>query len=387
MPIYKYKGYKAGGASASGTIEAEGPRDAAIKLKEQGLFPRDIKAVEHRRSSAFAARVDRGRVPEITRQLGVLVGAGVPVVEALRALSEESQGRVRTLLVDLREKVAAGGTLSRAIEGHPGMFPDFYRHMLAAAEESGTLDTTLGRLADFLEGQERLKEKVRTAMIYPTIMAFVAFIVMLVLFTFVVPKIVIVFENNEAALPMATNILIWMSDVFVNFWWGIIALLIAGSYGVQRLFRTHRTKADHLLMRVVGCLYLARYTRTLSLLLEGGLPVIRAMELAGKSSGNAWVDRTSREATIKVSEGSTLAAALDELPPIMRELIATGERSGKLPEVLGRAADSYENQFERMVQRSLAYLEPAMILAMATVVAFIVFSVLLPLFQMNQLIT
>ena len=386
MPIYKYKGYKAGGAAASGTIEAEGPRDAAIKLKEQGFFPREIKAVEHRRASAFAARVDRGRVPEITRQLGVLVGAGVPVVEALRALSEESQGRVRTLLVDLREKVAAGGTLSRAIESHPGMFPDFYRHMLAAAEESGTLDTTLGRLADFLEGQERLKEKVRTAMIYPTIMAFVAFIVMLVLFTFVVPKIVIVFQNNEAALPLATVILIWMSDMFVNYWWAIIALLIAGSYWGQRLFRKHRTKADHMLMRVGGCLYLARYTRTLSLLLEGGLPVIRAMELAGKSSGNAWVDRTSREATIKVSEGSTLAAALDVMPPVMRELIATGERSGKLSEVLGRAADSYENEFERLVQRGLAYLEPAMILAMAAVVAFIVFSVLLPLFQMNQLI-
>ncbi|MCK4911074.1 MAG: type II secretion system F family protein [Thermodesulfovibrionales bacterium] len=386
MPIYKYKGYKAGGADASGTIEAEGPRDAAIKLKEQGLFPRDIQAVEHRRATAFAARVDRGRVPEITRQLGVLVGSGVPVVEALRALSEESQGRVRALLVDLREKVAAGGTLSRAIESHPGMFPDFYRHMLSAAEESGTLDTTLGRLADFLEGQERLKDKVRTAMIYPLIMVFVAFIVMLLLFTFVVPKIVIVFQNNEAALPLATVILIWLSDTFVNYWWAIIALLIAGSYTGQSLFRKHRAKADRLLMRVLGSLYLARYTRTLSLLLEGGLPVIRAMELAGRSSGNAWVEGTSREATIKVSEGASLAVALEGMPPVMRELIATGERSGKLAVVLGRAADSYENEFERLVQRSLAYLEPGMILAMAAVVAFIVFSVLLPLFQMNQLI-
>lgn len=386
MPIYKYKGYKAGGANASGTIEAEGPRDAAIKLKEQGLFPREILPVEHKRASSFAARVDRGRVPEITRQLGVLVGSGVPVVEALRALSEESKGRVRALLVDLREKVAAGGTLSRAIESHPGMFPDFYRHMLSAAEESGTLDSTLGRLADFLEGQERLKDKVRTAMIYPMIMVFVASIVMLLLFTFVVPKIVIVFQNNEAALPLATVMLIWLSDMFINYWWAIIALLIALVYAGQRLFRKHRTRADRLLMRVLGCLYLARYTRTLSLLLEGGLPIIRAMELAGKSSGNAWVEGISMEATIKVSEGSSLAVALEDMPPVMRELIATGERSGKLAEVLGRTADSYENEFERMVQRTLAYLEPAMILAMAAVVAFIVFSVLLPLFQMNQLI-
>ncbi len=386
MPIYKYKGYKAGGAEASGTIEAEGPKDAAIKLKEQGLFPRDISSVEHKRASAMAASRDRKRVPEITRQLGVLVSAGVPVVEALRALSEESHGRVRALLVDLKEKVASGSTLSRAIEAHPGMFPDFYRHMLTAAEESGALDTTLGRLADFLESQERMKEKVRTAMIYPSIMAFVAFFVMLVLFTFVVPKIVRVFENNEAVLPLATNILIWMSGVFVNYWWAIIAGLIALVYAGKRLFIKHRARVDKELMRFVGSLYLSRYTRTLSLLLEGGLPVIRAMELSGKASGNQWVEDTSRHAAVKVSEGASLAVALDELPAVMRELIATGERSGRLPEVLGRAADSYENVFERLVQRGLAYLEPAMILAMAAVVAFIVFSVLLPLFQMNQLI-
>jgi general secretion pathway protein F len=386
MPIYKYKGYSDTGADASGTIEAEGPRDAALKLKEQGLFPRQIDPVEHKAASAIGARLDKKRIPEVTRQLAVLISSGVPVVEALRALSEEAQPRMRTLLVDLREKVASGVTLSRAIDSHSDVFPDFYRNMVAAAEETGNLDSTLGRLADFLEGQARMKEKVRTAMIYPSIMAFVAFIVMLILFTFVVPKIVIVFENNEATLPLATNILIWMSNAFTNFWWAIIIGLIALTYGGKHLFIKHRSKADRYLMRPLGSLFLARYARTLSLLLGGGLPVIRAMEYAGKATGNSWMEGVSREAAVKVSEGSTLAGALDELPPVMRELIATGERGGRLVEVLGRAADSYESEFERDIQRALAYLEPAMILAMAMVVAFIVFSVLLPLFQMNQLI-
>jgi general secretion pathway protein F len=387
MPIYKYKGYRAGGGSeAAGTIEAEGPRDAAQKLKEQGLFPREIRLVEHRRATSVAKRLDKKRIPAVTRQLGVLVRSGVPVVEALKALSEESTGRFRSMLVDLREKVAGGGSLSRALDAHTDTFPDFYRHMVEAAEESGTLDITLGRLADFLESQEKTREKVKTAMIYPSIMAFVAFVVMLLLFTFVVPRIVTVFENNEAALPVATKLLILMSNAFVNYWWALIALLLALTYGGKWLYKKHADKADRLLMRVLGSLYLARFSRTLSFLLEGGLPIIRAMELAGKASGNGSVERASQEAAVRVSEGSSLAAALEQMPPVMRELIATGEKSGRLPEVLGSAADSYEGDFDRLVQRMLAYLEPGMILAMAVVVAFIVFSVLLPLFQMNQLI-
>ena len=386
MPIYKYKGYSAGGSEAAGTIEADGLRSAARKLKERGIFPKDVAQVEQKAATGFRRKLDTNQVPSITRRLGVLIQSGVPVVEALRALSEESGGRIRQVLVDLKEKVGSGSTLSRALEAHTDLFPQFYRHMVEAAEESGSLDVTLGRLADFLEGQERTREKVRTAMIYPTIMALVAFAVMLMLFTFVVPRIVQIFENREAALPLATTLLIWISNIFVNYWWLVIALLIGVVAVARKAHNLHGARLDHMLMRVLGSLYLARFARTLGFLLEGGLPILRAMELAGKASGNRFVESTVTKAAEKVSEGATLAGALEDLPPVLRELIATGEKSGKLAEVLGRAADSYEGEFDRVVQRALAYLEPGMILLMAGVVSFIVFSVLLPLFEMNQLI-
>ena len=322
----------------------------------------------------------------MTRQLAVLVRSGVPVVEALRALSDESPGRMQTMLVDIRERVMEGGTLSRALDSHPDIFPDFYRHMVEASEEGGALDATLERLAGFLEAQTRVREKVRTAMIYPTVMAAVAFAVMLLLFTFVVPRIVSIFENNEAILPLATVLLIWMSDVFINYWWLLIGGLVAMTYTARRLIPRYRARMDRTMMRILPSLFLSRFARTLGFLLEGGLPVLRAMELAGRASGNRWVEDVATGAALKVSEGSTLSAALAGLPPVMRELISTGEQSGRLPEVLDSAADSYEAEFDRLMQRGLAYLGPGMVLLMASVVAFIVFSVLLPMFRMNQLI-
>ena len=273
MPIYKYKGYRAGGGDAAGTIEADGLRSAARKLKEQGIFPKDVAQVEQKASSGFRRKLDTNQVPRLTRRLGVLIQSGVPVVEALRALSEESGGRIRQVLVDLKEKVGSGSTLSRALEAHTDLFPQFYRHMVEAAEESGSLDVTLGRLADFLEGQERTREKVRTAMIYPTIMAMVAFAVMLMLFTFVVPRIVQIFENREAALPLATTLLIWISNIFVNYWWLVIALLIGVVVAAKKAHKLHGARLDRMLMRVLGSLYLARFARTLGFLLEGGLPI------------------------------------------------------------------------------------------------------------------
>ncbi|MFC1769934.1 type II secretion system F family protein, partial [Nitrospirota bacterium] len=236
------------------------------------------------------------------------------------------------------------------------------------------------------EAQERVRRKVSTAMIYPSIMVVVASLVMVILFTFVVPKIVVVFESRNVALPLATEFLIFISNVFVDFWWLMIALAVGLLLGARRLAEQYKVRAGRLFMGVFGPLYLSRLTRTLSFLLDGGLPVIRAMELAGRASGNAWVENMLRDASLKVSEGATIASSLEGLSPVLVAMLGTGERSGKLVEILASAADSYEDDFDRMVQRFLAYLEPAMILLMAFVVAFIAFSILLPLFQMNQLV-
>ncbi len=386
MPIFRYRGYNASGGSAVGTVEADGIKDAAAKVKAMGYYPKEIEAASRKRGRWRLKRPDTHALPALTRQLSVLLASGVPLVEALRALSKEARGDWRERLVDLREKVAGGLSLSRALDAHEKVFPEFYRNMVAAGEQSGTQDVVLDRLADFLESQESVRARVRTAMVYPLFMAGVGMVVLSFLFTFVVPKIVRVFENYEAALPLPTVILIGISDFFVNYWWALIILAGLLGYAGRRALEKHRPAVDGLLMRAFPSLFLARFSRSLGFLLEGGLPMLRSLELAGKTTGNAWLNGVIRRAGVRVTEGARLSASLEGFPPVMLELVATGEKSGRLSEVLDKAANTYETDFDRKVQRALALLEPVMILLMGAVVGFIVFAVLLPMFQLNQLI-
>lgn len=393
MPIYKYKGYKAGGAEAAGTIEADGVKDAASKLKAVGLYPREIRQQADARG-AFSGLSkylssptrDRHALPSATRKLSVLLRTGVPLVEALRAISDESAGRWRTVVVSLKERVSGGASLWRAMQDYPEVFQDYYLHMVQAGEESGSLDTVLARLADFLESQNKVKDKVDTAMIYPVIMAGVASIVMVLLFTYVVPKIVGIFEGSSATLPIATRMLLGINWIVTKLWWLLLAVMGGALWYAKRYYETNRIKVDRYLMRTFESLYLARFTRTLGFLLEGGLPITKALELAGKTSGNLWLKEVATGATGMVTEGASLSGSFKGLPPVLVQLVSTGERSGRLPEVLATAAESYEADFDRAVQKALAMLEPAMILVMAGVVLFIVLAILLPIFQLNQLI-
>lgn len=385
MPIFRYKGFRAGGGRSAGTLEAESIKDAIHKVKGLGLYPKELSEYAPGKRSLFG-RKDAWRLPTVTRQLSVLLQSGVPLVEALRALSDENGGRWRGILIDIRERVSSGASLSRGLEEHEDVFPEFYRNMVASGEASGTLDGVLERLADFLESQDAIREKVRAAMIYPIIMTSVSFVVLSFLFVFVIPKIVRMFEDTKSALPFATVLLIWISNVFVRYWWLLMAGLAAAVFGLKRLRAKHRGVFDKKLMGVFGSLYLGRFARTLGFLLEGGLPMLRALELAGKSSGNIYLEGVSRDAAGKVSEGARLSQALGVLPPVLTQLISTGEKSGRLADVLRRAANSYEADFDRRIKRALALLEPGMILIMGLVVGFIVFAVLLPMFQLNQVI-
>ena len=389
MPIFRYKGFlKAGGTEATGTLEADGIKDAALKIKAKGIYPKDIELYEPGSRFSFLRRkVNTERMlPSFTRQMGVLFRAGVPMIESLRALSDEGAGQYKGMLVSIRENVMGGASLSRAMQSYPDVFPDYYTFMVAAGEESGTLDSVLARLADFLEIQNDVREKMRNAMVYPMIMAFVAVAVLVLLFTFVIPKVVTIFETSNAELPFITKALILISKIVSGYWWALIILALIAVWGGKKLVQKYRIRVDKALMNFFAPLYLARFTRTLGFLMEGGLPVIKALDLAGRTSGNLWVAQLSDGAAVMVSEGAGLAVSLKGLPPVFLELVATGERSGNLSGVLDTAADGYEDDFGRMVQRSLAFVEPVMILAMAVVVGFIVFSVLLPMFQLNQII-
>jgi general secretion pathway protein F len=262
--------------------------------------------------------------------------------------------------------------------------------MVAAGEQSGRLDMVLTRIADFLEGQEAMRSKIRTAMIYPLFMISVGFVVLSFLFTFVVPKIVRIFENAKSALPFVTVILIAISNLFVNYWWAIIIIVAAIFFSAGRIKEKNRPFIDRLKLKLPGgllqSLYLGRFSRTTAFLLEGGLPLLKALELAAKSIGNSILEQKIRNAARMVAEGARLSASLEGFPSVLLQLISTGEKSGTLTEVLNRAANSYEEDFERKVQKALSLLEPSMILLMGLIVGFIVLAILLPMFQLNQLV-
>jgi general secretion pathway protein F len=390
MPIFQYKGYKADGSQAAGTIEANSAKDAALRLRESGLYPKNVREAIYQRRFSLSQRPDVSLLPSITRQLSTLLSSGVTLMDAITSIAEEQRGFWKNVLVSIKEKVAAGSSLSKAFEEYHSIFPEFYVHMVAAGEASGNLDNVLGNMADFLESQASLRSKVRTSMIYPVFMVCVGFVVLSFLFAFVIPKITRIFKDTQSALPFITVVLIAASDIIQHYWWLIIGALAGAVFGFKRLREKNRLFIDRLILRLPGnipqSLYFGRFARTLGFLLEGGLPVLRALELGAKSMGNESLEKKVNEAGKRVAEGARLSGSLDGFPPVLLQLIATGERSGQLVPILKKAAASYEEEFSRRVQKALSYLEPTMILVMGLIVGLIVLAVLLPIFQLNQLI-
>jgi len=390
MPIFQYKGYRTDGSEAAGSIEANSLKDAVLRLKDSGLYPKDVIEAAYKDSKGLFRRPDISLLPSTTRQLSTLLSSGVTLMDALNSLSEENKGYWKNMLVNIKEKVAGGSSLSKAMEEYGNIFPAFFVNMVAAGEASGNLDKVLSRMSGFLEAQENLKSKVRASMIYPFFMICVGFIVLSFLFAFVIPKITRIFKDTATALPFITVVLINISDIFQRYWWLLIGLLLGGITGFKRMREKNRVFIDKLILRLPGnilqSLYYGRFARTLGFLLEGGLPVLRALELSAKSIGNQVLEMKVMEAGKHVAEGARLSASLEGFPPVLLQLISTGERSGQLIEILKNAADSYEEEFSRRVQKALSLLEPAMVLFMGFIVGLIVLAVLLPIFQLNQLV-
>lgn len=390
MPLYRYTGYRQDGTAVDGTIEAEGYKDALSGVKARGVYPRDVMEYAEEGGRWFSKRPDPALLSRISRQLSTLLNSGVPVVDALRSIADEQHGRWKGVMVRLRDHVAGGASLSRALEQQSEIFPEFYIAMVAAGEASGSVGRVLDRIASYLDRQETVKANVRTAMIYPIFMSAVGFTVLSFLFIFVVPKIVRIFEYTKSALPLVTVVLIMISNLFVHYWWLLGLITIAIVYAIGHANRRHRTFIDRMKLSLPGgvlrTLYFGRFARTLSFLLDGGLPALKALELAGKSAGNRVVEGWIVEAARRVSEGARLSSSIEGMPPVLRQLIATGEKSGSLVPLLASAADAYEAEFDRQVRRALSLVGPLMILVMGLIVGFIVLAVLLPLFQLNQLV-
>lgn len=402
MPTFRYSAYTAGGRETSGTIEAESLKEAKLRLKRDGLYPRDIGPVSETAgtvSRRFGGRnAGPAQVALMTRRLATLVGSQVPIYEAVTTLWEQEEpGEIKKALGRIRERLAEGANLAKALSLEPRLFSESYVAMVAAGEASGALDAVLERVALFLEEQRAIRSKITASLAYPTLMVLVGSAVMLFLLAFVIPKIVTIFEDNRAALPLITIALIKTSTFLRSFWWACIAAVAGVVLLYRRLMKDEasRLRRDRVLLRipVVGSLLrqliLSRFAKVLGLLLSSGVPVMRALEITAQVVVNRHYRAALTGVTAGLAEGGTLSGALRTtglFPPLLVHMVAVGEKGGELEEMLGKAGSAFEREFESSVSGLMALLEPLLVLAMGLAVGLVVVAVLLPIFELNQLI-
>lgn len=402
MPTFRYSAFRSDGSPVSGVVEADSLQDARHRLKREGLYPKDLtEAVGPAAGKPGIFARKRVSLPDLalmTRRLSTLLGSAVPVFEAISTLHEqEGPGELKAVLARIRTRLAEGSNLARALAEEPAVFSESYVSMVAAGEASGALEAILDRLADFLEDQEAVRSRIITSLAYPALMVLVGTAIMLFLLAFVIPKIVVIFEQNKSALPLITVLLIKISTVLRKGWPVIFLAAVASVYGYRRLMKreTVRLWMDDRLLRtpligpLAAKLVLSRFARILGLLLASGVSVIRALEITGEVVVNRRYRSALAASRVELAEGGSLSSSLRDpalFPPMLVHMVAVGERSGTLEEMLTKAGAAFEKEFVAAVTRFMALLEPFLVLAMGIAVGFVVVAVLLPIFQLNQLV-
>jgi general secretion pathway protein F len=401
MPAYKYEALDAAGKSSSGLIEADNAKAARAQLRAQALVPLEVQpvaaAANDERSSAFARRVFTAATLAVwTRQLAGLVTSGLPLERALTALADESDNpRQRELVAHLKSEVNAGSPFARALAAAPREFDDVYRAVVAAGEQSGALGTVLERLADDLEERQALKAKLIGATLYPVIVLAIAFVIVVFLVTYVVPQVAGVFSSSKQALPVLTTAMLLVSG-FVRSWGWLMLLAIVGGIAALVLMRRsddfrERTDAVFLTLPLIGRLArgynAARFAGTLAMLASAGVPILKALQAAAETLGNRAMRSDALEALTQVREGAPLASALaakKRFPGLLAMFARLGEQTGRLPEMLARAAAQLSGEVQRRALALATVLEPLLIVGMGGVVLVIVLAVLMPIIQMNS---
>lgn len=410
MPAYAYTGLNHTGKTVKGIETAESVPALKAALRRAGVYltaVTETSAAAAQTGSRSSREIDIGRVfdrirpklvANVTRLLSTLLLAGVTLPEALSALTEQVESpRFKGILGDLAARVNEGSSLADAMQTHPGVFDKLYVNMIRAGEASGSLETVLIRLADFMDQQEELRSKVSTAMVYPVVMSIVGAFVVGILMVKVVPQISQMFEDQGAELPWTTRLLMFVSHVIVGWWWLLILLAI----GVVWLLRRWRASEVGRLMGDTWILQLpaigdlarkiavARFARTLATMLASGVQLLEALEIVRGLLANVVLERVVTEARDNIREGEGIATALKrsgQFPALVTHMIAVGERSGQLEQMLTDVADAYDREASTAIGRATAVLEPVMIVLMAGVVGFIVFSIMTPILQMNEMV-
>ncbi|MBJ6726629.1 type II secretion system inner membrane protein GspF [Geomesophilobacter sediminis] len=399
MPTFRYSAFNTGGAEVTGTVDAPTLNEARVQLKQKGLYAKEIAPADEKGSKGvFRSRVSVPELSLATRRLATLLGSAVPVYEAVATLWEqEAPGELKRVLGRVRDRLAEGKGLAESLGAEPAVFGQSYVGMVAAGEASGALEVVLERLAEFQEDQAEVRSRITTALVYPSMMVVVGTSVMLFLLAFVVPKIAAVFEQNKAALPLITVVLIKLSTGIRKGWW-ILAILAVGAVAVfKRASKDERflRRRDRVLLKfpMIGNLWrrlvLSRFAKVLGLLLASGVPIIKALEITGEAVVNREYRSFIQEAKETLIQGGSLSSALKGsplFPPLLVHMAAVGEKGGELDQMLMKAGGAFEKEFNSTITKSMALLEPFLVLGMGLCVGFVVIAVLLPIMQLNELV-
>jgi general secretion pathway protein F len=414
MPVFEYTGLTEAGKNVRGLRDAESSKTLRQLLRKDGVYLTEARAAE---AGAVAGEQKTGMAREVdiaalfgmsgvssqdlaiaTRQLATLIGAGIPLVEALTALTDQIEHpRLKRIMGVVKQKVNEGASLAAALGENPKVFGDLYVNMIRAGESSGALDVVLVRLADFTESQAQLRNKIIGAMLYPAIMVVVGVAIVGILFAVVIPKVTKIFEDMNVTLPWTTRLLIGISTVVRDYWYLLLIGFPLALYGLRRWLKTTKGTAfwDRTQLRLpvfgdlVRMLAISRFAKTLSTLLSSGVPLLTAMDIVRNIVSNSLLSSVIDNARDAIREGESIAAPLKrsgQFPPLVYHMIAIGERSGQLEEMLQNVAKSYEAQVDMRIGALTSLLEPVMIVLMGGGVAFIVFSILMPIMQLNTFI-
>ena len=406
MPAYEYKALNRSGKEVSGVRDAENERSLRSSLKKEGVYITRLNEAGAKSAglsgdidvSKYIERISAGDISIFTRQLATLTKAGIPLVEALSAATEQTEkAKLKRVLSQIKQEVVEGASLAQAMQRQQETFSPIFSNMVRAGEASGTLDEVLLRLAEFTEKSVQLKQKVQSAMMYPVIMIIIGSIIMTGLFVYVIPQITQIFADSGQQLPLLTRIIMAISHGIREYWWLAIMIAISSSMYFRHWKSTPSGRLNwdkfKLKIPVIGPLVLmfgvSRFTRTLATLIRSGVPLLTALDITKNVLGNEVLVGIIDEARVAVKEGASLGEPLKRsgrFPPIVTHMISTGEKSGALEEMLGVVSDAYDTQVESKVSGLTSLLEPMMIVAMGIVIGIIVFAVLMPILQMNEFI-
>ncbi len=403
MGAFEYVALDSAGREKKGVLEGDTARQVRQLLRERSLVPLEVSEVAEKESARqLSLSLRRGfsanELALVTRQLATLVHSGMPLEETLQAVAQQTdKPRTQSILLGVRARVMEGHTLAEGLEEFPHAFPEIYRATVSAGEQSGHLDAVLERLADYTETRQALRQRITNALVYPIVLVLMSLGIIAFMLSYVVPQVVGVFETTGAELPILTRILIGVSDFLREWWWLLLAGIALVGFGLWRVLQLDgpRRRYHRLLLRlpligrITRGVNTARFTRTLSILAGSGVPVLEALKISAEVIMNIPMREAVQEASLRVREGAAISRSLGAsrlFPPMTIHLISSGESSGQLEQMLGRAADNQEREMDGLITTLMGILEPLLIVFMGAVVLTIVLAILLPIFQINNLI-